>query len=92
MVVHIHPPTSSLHVEYAILVRVPDHLQDYPPSGCLFNGVKTGAAQGSSGAKKEGFSMNEWILLIIGAVVTAALVGGLSLLTRTLGGNKNKPT
>ena len=39
--------------------------------------------------------MNEWILLVIGAVVTAALVGGMGLITRTLGGNKNdkiKPT
>ena len=37
--------------------------------------------------------MNEWVLLVIGAVVTAALVGGVGLLTRTLGGgNKNKPT
>ena len=35
--------------------------------------------------------MNEWVLLVIGAVVTAALVGGLNLLTKALGG-KNKPT
>ena len=38
--------------------------------------------------------MNEWVLLVIGAVVTAALVGGLGLVTRTLGGknNTNKPS
>ena len=35
--------------------------------------------------------MNEWVLLVIGAVVTAALVGGMGLLTKVLGGKK-KPT
>ena len=35
--------------------------------------------------------MNEWIMLVIGAVATAALVGGVGLISRVISGKNKSP-
>jgi hypothetical protein len=33
--------------------------------------------------------MNEWVMLVIGAIATAALVGGAGLISKVIGGKKD---